>query len=543
MSVLGNQPEATRVPPSATLWEFPLPHTWQDKFANLARTRLFPLLAALISVLCFLGASSLLLWNYPQYASQIFVLQLSLVATGFIFISATFYRVYVNLVKPLNDMRRWAHRMRSGDLSARIPDPPESEIAKLVNDLNSVGKELQVLNTELDSRVRMQTDRLAVQTRSLEILYDVAATVNESRDLDDLLIKFLNTITEVTDARAAAVRLLTPDNQLKLVSSIGLDREVIELENMVCLDRCLCGHVLQSGVASCQKDLAVCGEHIGRPLFEKHDMEMLTVPIQHRDRQLGVFNLFLDKSGIGINADTRELLTSVGRQVGTALEKAQLERQTHRLSIIQERNMIAHELHDSLAQTLASMRFQVKVLNEVLDGSENRKARKELNLIHNSIDEANTELRELLSQFRAPIDERGLLHALEAIVNQFRQETKIQIFLQKQCTEENLPALMEMQVLRIIQESLANIKKHAQANTVRVLLRCNHRGEYLVLIEDDGVGFGELLLDGNPGEHIGLSIMQERAQHLGGELRIESEPGEGTRIELMFTYNGATTLN
>jgi len=94
-------------------------------------------------------------------------------------------------------------------------------------------------------------------------------------------------------------------------------------------------------------------------------------------------------------------------------------------------------------------------------------------------------------------------------------------------------------MLRIVQESLANIRKHAHAQTVRILLTCNLDGEYLLLVEDDGVGFLDTKPVGSPGEHIGLSIMAERAKRLGGTFRIESEPGEGTRVEL--TYKPAST--
>lgn len=89
-------------------------------------------------------------------------------------------------------------------------------------------------------------------------------------------------------------------------------------------------------------------------------------------------------------------------------------------------------------------------------------------------------------------------------------------------------------MLRIVQEALANIRKHADAHTVRILLRCRVPGQYTLLVEDDGQGFASPKRNGHPGEHIGLSIMQERARRLGGELRVESEPGEGTRVELRF---------
>ena len=202
----------------------------------------------------------------------------------------------------------------------------------------------------------------------------------------------------------------------------------------------------------------------------------------------------------------------------------------------QERNALAHELHDSLAQTLASLRFQVSMLNSTLSDEGQAAAQREIDQIKNGLDEAYTELRELLAHFRAPIDARGLLPAIEDMVSQFRKQTGIHTFLQKEWDSTRLPANMEMQVLRIVQEALANTRKHSQAQNVRIMLRCNAEGHYRVLIEDDGVGMNEPAFSGHPGEHIGLSIMQERARYLGGELRIESEEGEGTRVLLTFRY-------
>ena len=155
--------------------------------------------------------------------------------------------------------------------------------------------------------------------------------------------------------------------------------------------------------------------------------------------------------------------------------------------------------------------------------------------IKDGLDEAHGELRELLNSFRAPVDQRGLLPTLETIANQFQQDTGIVTFLQCECRQPTLDANQEMQVLRIIQEALTNIRKHSGAHTVRILVRCRASGDYLLLVEDDGRGFDRAGKEsGSPGEHIGLSIMAERARRLGGKLQVESEPGEGTRIELSF---------
>jgi two-component system nitrate/nitrite sensor histidine kinase NarX len=217
-----------------------------------------------------------------------------------------------------------------------------------------------------------------------------------------------------------------------------------------------------------------------------------------------------------------------------AVAKQRSDEEAWRLSIMQERNAMAHELHDSLAQTLASLRFKVRMMEDSLPGGEScTAALDDLQGIRHGIDEAHVELRELLNSFRAPAYDRGLISALEKLVQRFSSESGIAAYFQQECDNMHLSSAEEIQMLRIVQESLANTRKHAHAKTVRVLLTCRH-DTYALLIEDDGVGFGNKPREGTPGEHIGLSIMEERAQKMGATLSIESEPGEGTRVELIY---------
>ena len=132
-------------------------------------------------------------------------------------------------------------------------------------------------------------------------------------------------------------------------------------------------------------------------------------------------------------------------------------------------------------------------------------------------------------------DHTGDNASSQQAVERFRRNSGISAYLQLEWDGAKLPAEVEIQVLRIVQEALANIRKHSEANTVRVLMRAGHKGDdYMVLIEDDGVGFQEQVLRGGPGEHLGLKILQERAARIGGTLKIETETGEGTRVILCF---------
>jgi two-component system nitrate/nitrite sensor histidine kinase NarX len=251
-------------------------------------------------------------------------------------------------------------------------------------------------------------------------------------------------------------------------------------------------------------------------------------------RTIGVYNLFADNPHEILDEAMKARLASIATHLGIAIEKARVDEQTGQMSIMEERTRIAHELHDSLAQSLASLRFQVRVLDETLHQGDESTTWQQLERIENSLDEANTELRELIAHFRAPVDERGLLAAIEQLVERFRKDTRIHTYLQKEWKQERFPPEVEIQILRIVQEALWNIRKHSQAKTVRIMLRNDNHGNYRILIEDDGIGIGEQI-HGLPGEHVGLTIMQERATRVGGQLKIESEPGEGTRIVLTFT--------
>ena len=135
------------------------------------------------------------------------------------------------------------------------------------------------------------------------------------------------------------------------------------------------------------------------------------------------------------------------------------------------------------------------------------------------------------------------MNSLDKMVRRFEQESGVHAFFQNNCREPELSPAEEMQIQRIAQESLANIRKHAQAHTVRILLTCSPADGIVMLVEDDGVGFDSVAKRGRPGEHIGLSIMEERARRLGGTLRIESEPGEGTRLELSYKPVGNRKQN
>ena len=234
--------------------------------------------------------------------------------------------------------------------------------------------------------------------------------------------------------------------------------------------------------------------------------------------------------------------------------KEDKNKEANRLAIIEERVHIASELHDSLAQTLASLKLQVRVLDESLQGiiymKNNRKFKTselytdkritdEIETLEESIELANREIRQLIGHFRSPPVIDNIASEISNLVKSFQSDNQDKkIFFQNKIPVININKNDELHIKRIAQEALVNVKKHSQAKIIRVLLMSYETGKYSLIVEDDGIGIAKSCFIGHDnedtGEHVGLSIMRDRAQQIGGHLAIESEPGEGVRVILSF---------
>lgn len=500
---------------------------WRDTSELLRQNGLLvPLLGVSLILFAAVGGGA-----YPDTPAIFFIID---GIAGLLLIVLIFVRLRREYLKPLSHLRSWSQHIRSGNLAIHVPVPPQGGMVGLVRDINGLTDELNVLTDEMDNKVKAQTEHIANKTRSLEILYGIATDLSSARNLDELLGQFLDTLIVLFDARAATVRLNTEKNQTVLIASHGLDVEIVKQEQMVDMDRCLCGQVATGGGISIQNGIAACNKFVDHPMLEGPCAEMIVVPLQYQDRILGVYNIFLQRPSAELGKDVRDLLNSIGMHLGLAIEKTRLDENERKLAIMEERNFIGSELHDSLAQSLVSMRLQVKMLGEILHKKDVNSAINEVQQLKKAIDSAHVSLRELLANFRSRMDERGLIPSIEELVERFKSETNITVYLQNEWQEFAFSPTQEVQVYRIVQESLANVRKHSNARNVRIMLGKLDDEHFSVLIEDDGQGTDQKIETTMPGENIGMSIMRERAERIEGILRVESEPGEGTRIQLAF---------
>ena len=377
----------------------------------------------------------------------------------------------------------------------------------------------------------VQGDEAGDKVQALRILSEVTASLASEHDLEGLLSRFLRTMIRLSGASAGAVRVLTTDGQhLRLLASVGLPPEVVEKEQLVDINCGVCGSAMRSDEIRHARDMRACAERTHLTYFGRCS-SMVVVPLEHSGRLLGAYNLYMTEER-PIPQDISLLFCTISEQLGMALENARLMRENLRMTFMNERQMMANEVHDSLAQTMAYMKMRVELLREALLQYESGKALKYSGDIQQALDEAYSSLRELLTQFRSRMDPLGLVHAFEEIAARFHDRNGISLEFENRIPDLNLTVDQEVQVFHIVQEALANVVRHSGAGHARLDLELID-GQYAFTVEDDGRGVFVVGAQPDLRHHFGISIMSERAQRLNGSIEIANRPQGGARLRLL----------
>ena len=231
-----------------------------------------------------------------------------------------------------------------------------------------------------------------------------------------------------------------------------------------------------------------------------------------------------------------ETLTALATQADLALEAARLQRQLEVLAIQGERERIAREMHDGLAQVLGYVNTKSQAVDEMLADGRVPEARVQLAEMAAAARSVYVDVREAILSLSTPVPpERGIAAAIEEYAALYAESSKLAVRFQAspEATRAQLSAAAQAEIFSIAREALTNVRKHARAQ--RVGLDLSLRGDDLVLrVEDDGVGFEADLLTIGPERwpHFGLAGMRERAESVGGSITWQSRPGAGTQVEL-----------
>ncbi|MBL8502732.1 MAG: GAF domain-containing protein [Rhodocyclaceae bacterium] len=367
--------------------------------------------------------------------------------------------------------------------------------------------------------------------QALRVLSEVTATLASEYDLEALLNRFLAMMVRLSGASAGVVRVLSSDGRhLKLAASLGLPPEVVDNERLVDIDCGICGSAIRSDEIKQTRDLRACVARTGQPFFGEC-RSMVVVPLEHNGRLLGVYNLYMTEDR-PIPEEVSLLFCSISEHLAMAVENSRLMRENLRMTLMSERQMMANEVHDSLAQTMAYMKMRVTLLREALLQYESGKALKYSADIQQALDEAYASLRELLTQFRNRMDPLGLEHALRELADGYFDRTGVRLEFENRIPDLNLTVDQEVQVFHILQEALSNVARHSGAKQAWLSLE-ETDGQYAFSVEDDGRGVFVMGATPDLRHHFGISIMSERAQRLHGNIEIANRPQGGARLRLL----------
>lgn len=355
-----------------------------------------------------------------------------------------------------------------------------------------------------------------------------------SSDLKTLLNAFLETTVGFIKAKAGVVRVVLPDEQtLQVISAVGLTGEELDAERIAELACEDCSKdAFRHGL--CSTDVESCVTRCGnRP--HRHFRSVISIPLESHNShvvRLGVFTLFFDTPQSS-SSNAANMVASFADLLGTLIEHIKSGREAKRAELLMERQSIANEIHDSLAQTLNYARMNTTLLSDAVRNNNAVMATKYARDIDEALEISQKAVRALITDFRSEMDPAGLLHALQTLAEQFRQQNGIVLDCFIRIADLDLPLEHEIQTYHIVREALSNIAKHSNASHARLTIDylC---GYYVFTVEDNGVGTF------SPVEgHYGIVIMRERAQRIGGEIKVESIKGLGTSVQLFFPGSSA----
>lgn len=425
----------------------------------------------------------------------------------------TMYVMHADVLIPLRDLLSCAESAGQGNLTVRTQHVGEDELGRLGEAFNSMAEELSKQYQTLEARVAEKTAALSRSNRSLELLYHSIARLYSgpvARDTYATLLKDIESVLEI--GHGSACLLEGEAGRASVLASTfdtgGGDVDLCQVSNCT----------------ECLGNAAIQQRFVG-----DSQRTILALPLMDAERQHGVLQLDIPQ-GRTLEDWQLQLLEALCRHIGTAIGTARKSEQNRRVSLLEERAVIARELHDSLAQSLSFMKIQVSRMQSVLGTHPPAEAGKILAELREGLNGAYQELRELLTTFRLKIEGTGLSAALQDTVAEFSSRGDIPIQLDVHLAGCRLSANEEIHVLQIIREALSNVVHHAKAGQGKVMVTFDSDGILSATVEDNGIGF----TDTSGTHHYGMAIMQERARSLGGKLETENRATGGARVSLSF---------
>ncbi|MEI6859143.1 MAG: nitrate/nitrite two-component system sensor histidine kinase NarQ [Shewanella sp.] len=396
------------------------------------------------------------------------------------------------VVAPLKQLMDSTNTISKGNFDVEMPKSEYIELSSLSNAFESTAKELSALYQGLESQVEEKTLALTRSNNELTLLYDNLVMLHSGK-------------LEISSLKTAL-------NQLRSHESETFLRLVI---------------VQDDG-----EELVIEADG-GWP--EKADIQT-HFPLKFEANELG----YLEANSSGrVNY---QLFENFAIMLARSIVIYNAGEQRQQLALMDERGVIARELHDSLGQILSFLKIQVNLLSKALDSAcRNPQVEHQLSEINEGVNTAYVQLRELLSTFRLTVKDPNLHNAIEAMLEQLRNQSDTKITLDYKLPMQLLGAHQHIHVLQLTREATVNAIKHAQANQINIRCFKSSDTHVTITIDDNGIGIDKVK---KRDQHFGIGIMHERASRLSGIVELSGNPDGGTRVTLTFPpQQGAADTN
>ncbi|MCP5174538.1 MAG: type IV pili methyl-accepting chemotaxis transducer N-terminal domain-containing protein [Moraxellaceae bacterium] len=467
-----------------------------------------------------------------EYARQTFWLrssQMMLIVMALIGTLVMVILLHLMIVRPVTNLHQGLQQMTAGDFNVRLPIEGHDEFAQLTAGFNAMANELQQLYVGLEQRVAEKTERLAQKNRHLSVLYDISQHINRHQSLEELCRNFLQRIVPEFDAAGGTVRLIDKNaDRVYLVVDEGIPPSLSQQMQCQTLGSCFCSTAAKLGKTAINNLDSHFSPHFSHCLAAGFKV-VLAIPIQTADKNYGIFNLHFSHHR-DLEDDEKLLMETLGQQLGVAIGSQRLTSHEKELAIIEERNLVAQGLHDSIVQSLSFLNIQLQLLQNAVKNQQLSQIEAIIPLLKTGVQQGYEDLRELMGNFRTRYDDSQLEAAIAAVIRRFTEQSQIPVTLTVDNSGQPLANNERLQILFILQEALSNIRKHAQCTQVKV--RALNRANFDLTIEDNGIGFDPQQVQSTAQKHIGLNIMQERASRIHAQFDIHSQLNQGTTIKL-----------
>ena len=426
-------------------------------------------------------------FELQHFSEQKWILGVSVLCFAMLLILAmvsyVIWYTQLEVVKPLYLMTKASMQVQMRQFN-HIPldTTKQNELGTLARVFTQMSTELGQLYSRLEEAVNEKTQKLRQTNRSLTTLYQSAQILNTNTINDKILSQVLDHI-----------RVSEHLQYIKM--------EVMGAEHW---------------------DIEFGEQEINRA----SQIEILSVD----NDELGTLSW-----QAGLPCPDPRMMQNLAQMLARALYFHKNLRQQEQLLLMEERSIIARELHDSLAQVLSFLQIQLTLLKHNLK-KDNENKEKSLAIIadfEQALSGGYAQLRELLATFRLTVQEANLQLALEQVIDSLRSQTTMQMSVNSQLPSQSLNPQQLVHVLQTVREATTNAIKHSQGTAIEINAQINAEGEYEILVQDNGVGIPNLE---EPEGHYGLNIMTERCRQLNAELNISRREQGGTQVKITLPH-------